>query len=109
MFTIQNIGLLAFFWGIGKVLDVVNPDIVAQLESTRELLESQGLTSAQISEQIGHLRAIGEIPPYNYTWPIFMLVILGVISIFLAFQLRRADAKQGYGLELPFGGDGGKE
>jgi hypothetical protein len=31
-----------------------------------------------------------------------MLVVLGVISIFLAFQLKRTDKKQGYGLELPF-------
>jgi MFS family permease len=106
MFTIQNIGLLAFFWGIGKVLDMVNPAIVQQLESTRELLESQGFTSAEISERISQMRAMGEIPPYNYTWPIFMLVVLGIISIFLAFQLRRADARQNYGLELPFGGKG---
>jgi preprotein translocase subunit YajC len=40
---------------------------------------------------------------YNYTIPIFMLVILGVISIFLAFQLKKADAKQKFGLELPTG------
>jgi MFS family permease len=103
MFTIQNIGLLAFFWGIGKVLDLVNPVVIEKLESAREMLESQGLSSSEISEQIGQMRTVGEIPPYNYLWPIFMLVILGVISIFLAFQLRKADAKQKYGLELPFG------
>lgn len=103
MFTIQNIGLLAFFWGIGKVLDMVNPEVIAKLNSTREMLEAQGLSSAEVSEQIGQMRAIGEIPPYNYFWPIFMLVILGVISIFLSFQLKKADAKQKYGLELPFG------
>lgn len=103
MFTIQNFGLLAFFWGIGKVLDMVNPVVVEKLESAREMLEGQGLSSSEISEQIGLMRVAGEIPPYNYLWPIFMLVILGIISIFLAFQLRRADAKQKYGLELPFG------
>ena len=103
MFTIQNIGLLAFFWGIGKVLDMVNPDVIAALNSAREKLEAQGLSSVEISEQINHMRAVGEIPPYNYFWPIFMLVILGVISIFLSLQLKKADAKQKYGLELPFG------
>ena len=103
MFTIQNYGLLAFFWGIGKVLDMVNPVVVEKLESAREMLEGQGLSSSEISEQIGLMRAAGEIQPYNYMWPIFMLVILGIISIFLAFQLRKADAKQKYGLELPFG------
>ncbi len=103
MFTIQNIGLLAFFWGIGKVLDMVNPDVIAALDSAREKLEAQGLSSVEISEQINHMRAVGEIPPYNYFWPIFMLVILGIISIFLSLQLKKADAKQKYGLELPFG------
>jgi hypothetical protein len=40
---------------------------------------------------------------YNYTVPIFMLVILGIISIFLALQLKKADARQKFGLELPTG------
>lgn len=103
MFTIQNYGLLAFFWGIGKVLDMVNPVVIEKLESAREMLENQGLSSSEISDQIGQMRTAGEIPPYNYFWPIFMLVILGIVSMFLAFQLRKADAKQKYGLELPFG------
>jgi len=77
MFTIQNIGLLFFFWGIGAVLDLANK---ANLEAIR----AREMT-------------------YNYTVPIFMLVILGVISIFLAFQLRKADAKQKFGLEMPSG------
>ncbi|MFC2090582.1 MFS transporter [Bacteroidota bacterium] len=77
MFTIQNWGLLIFFWGIGAVLDLANK---ADLEKIRA----------------------GEMM-YNYTVPIFMLVVLGIISIFLAFQLRKADAKQKFGLELPSG------
>ena len=77
MFTIQNWGLLLFFWGIGAVLDLVNRN---DLEAIRA----------------------GEMN-YNYTIPIFMLVVLGIISIFLAFQLRKADAKQKFGLELPSG------
>jgi len=103
MFTIQNWGLLAFLWGIGKFLDVVPPDVIAKISDVRIGLERQGLSSAEISEQITALRLSGEIPPYNYTWPIFMLVILGVISIFLALQLKKADAKQKFGLELPSG------
>jgi MFS family permease len=77
MFTIQNIGLLFFFWGIGAVLDLANK---ADLEMIRA----------------------GEMM-YNYTIPILMLVILGIISIFIAFQLRKADAKQKFGLEMPSG------
>ena len=77
MFTIQNWGLGLFFWGIGAVLDLANRD---------------NLDAIQAGEA-----------NYNYTVPIFMLVVLGVISIFLALQLKRADAKQKYGLELPSG------
>lgn len=77
MFTVQNWGLGLFFWGIGAVLDLAN----------KENLEA--------------IRA-GEMN-YNYTLPIFILVICGIISIFLAYKLKRADKIQGYGLELPSG------
>jgi len=77
MFTIQNWGLGLFFWGIGAVLDLANK---ANLDAIRA----------------------GEMV-YDYTIPIGMLVVLGIISIFLAFQLKKADAKQKYGLELPSG------
>jgi MFS family permease len=79
MFTIQNWGLAAFFWGIGAVLDFVNK---GDLEAIRA----------------------GEAN-YNYTIPILMLVVSGIIAIFLAFALKRADLRQGYGLELPSSAD----
>jgi MFS family permease len=75
MFTVQNWGLGLFFWGIGALLDLVNKP---NLEAIRN----------------------GEMP-YNYTVPILVLVLCGVISIFLAFKLKQADKRQGYGLELP--------
>lgn len=73
MFTIQNYGLAAFFWGIGALLDFVNKD---QLEA---------ITAG---------KAV-----YDYTIPILILVACGVISIFLSFKLKQADKKYGYGLE----------
>jgi MFS family permease len=75
MFTVQNWGLGLFFWGIGALLDLVNK---------------------------GNLEAIrnGEMS-YDYTIPILILVLCGVISIFLSFKLKQADKRQGYGLELP--------
>ncbi len=63
MFTIQNWGLGLFFWGIGAVLDLTNK---ADLEA------------------IGQGRKM-----YDYTIPILMLVVCGVVSIFLAYKLWR--------------------
>ena len=101
MFTIQNWGLLVFFWGIGKVLDVVNPEVVTKIENTRAALEAQGLDAGAVSEKIEAMRITGEIPAYDYTIPILVLVGLGVVSIFLAFMLKQSDRDQGYGLEDP--------
>ncbi|HSG29365.1 MAG TPA: hypothetical protein VLA34_12865, partial [Candidatus Krumholzibacterium sp.] len=106
MFTIQNYGLAAFFWGIGKVLNVVNPKIVNQIQETRENLIAQGMSLNEIPVRIDEMKLAGEIPPYNYTIPILMLVVLGIVSIFLAYQLKRADKRQGYGLEMPTGHEG---
>jgi len=99
MFTAQNYGLALFFWAIGKVLDIFNPDVIEKVRIVRTQLISKGLTNAQITERINELRAAGDIPSYDYTMPILMLVVPGLISIFLAFLLKKADEKQGYGLE----------
>jgi MFS family permease len=103
MFTIQNYGLSLFYFGIGKVLDWVNPSVVRQIQETRLALEDQGMSLEQISAEIDRMRASGEIATYNYTIPILMLVVLGVISIYLALLLKRADRRQDYGLERPSG------
>jgi MFS family permease len=101
MFTIQNWGLGLFFKGIGTVLDWVNPDVVSRMHEIRNGLQAEGLSGIEIGERMGELRAAGQLPIYNYTIPILMLVGLGVISIFLAFALKRTSEKEGYGLEKP--------
>ncbi|SHF96077.1 Major Facilitator Superfamily protein [Mariniphaga anaerophila] len=103
MFTVQNWGLGAFFWGIGALLYKVNPQVVQAISEMRESLLAQGLTSGEVADKIKLLQLEGSLPYYDYTWPILMLVACGVISIFLAFKLKQADKEQGYGLELPSG------
>ena len=99
MFTVQNYGLALFFWAIGKVLDIFNPDVIEKIRIIRTQMVSQGYNNGQITAHINELRIAGTIPSYNYTIPILMLVVLGMISILLAFLLKRADVKQGYGIE----------
>lgn len=75
MFTVQNWGLGLFFWGIGALLTFVNRGNIEAIQA-------------------------GEAT-YDYTIPILILVLCGVISIFLAYKLKQADKRQGFGLELP--------
>jgi MFS family permease len=114
MFTIQNWGLGAFFWGIGALLQAVNPKVVANRQALNAKLEGLGLSQSEISQEIIKMKdpniisEFGEYTQqyiYDYTIPIFILVICGVISIFLAYKLKQADKKQGYGLELPSGAE----
>jgi MFS family permease len=104
MFTVQNWGLGIFFWGIGAFLYAVNPRVVEALSNARDKLAEQGLSGGEISEQIKIMQFAGELPYYNYLWPVITLVLLGVISIFLSIKLKQADEEQGYGLELPSNG-----
>jgi hypothetical protein len=79
----------------------VNPKVVNTIQSTRERLLASGMDLSDIPQKIEEMKYAGELPFYNYTIPILMLVGLGIISIFLAYQLKRADKVQNYGLELP--------
>ncbi len=66
-----------------------------------QLVEHGYLTGGQISQVITLMQATEQLDYYDYTIPILMLVVCGLISIFLAYKLKRADKKQGFGLELP--------
>ncbi|MFO7998785.1 MAG: MFS transporter [Bacteroidales bacterium] len=76
MFTIQAFGLMVFPYLIGVVLDHFNPGVA-------ETLSAGG-------------RAV-----YNYTMPLLMMALLGVMGMVFAFMLKRDDKTSGYGLELP--------
>ncbi|MGQ9621822.1 MAG: MFS transporter [Bacteroidales bacterium] len=42
-----------------------------------------------------------EIPSYNYTLPMMIFTILGLLALLFAFLLKAEDRRKGYGLELP--------
>ncbi len=76
MFSIQNIGLWAFPILIGKVLDYSNP-----------LVNPETLAAGTAT--------------YDYTNPVLMLTLLGVLGIVFALLLRKDDKVSGFGLEKP--------
>jgi MFS family permease len=41
------------------------------------------------------------IPNYNYTIPMLIFTVFGVLALIFAFLLKAEDKKKGYGLELP--------
>ncbi len=47
------------------------------------------------------MRDGNEVIQYDYTLPMCIFAVFGVIALGLAFMLKREDAKKGYGLELP--------
>lgn len=82
IFWIQNIGLWLFPMLIGKVLDGTNQDILEQ--------QAAGMITAEEAATM-----------YNYTAPLVMLAGLGVAALIIGIILKRIDAKQHLGLELP--------
>jgi predicted MFS family arabinose efflux permease len=101
IFWIQNWGLMGVPFILGKVLDATNPDVLAKVAGYREQFEAAGLSKEAIAEKLQGLKAVGDIPPYNYniTWLIF--IALTFLALIFAFLLKAEDKKKGYGLELP--------
>jgi len=82
--------------------DFSGSDAEAYLSQIRNSLIADGsLTGGEISELIKLMQANEMLKYYDYTIPILVLVLCGIISIFLSFKLKQADKRQGFGLELP--------
>jgi MFS family permease len=71
------------------------------VDAVNHLKENESLTDGQVSELIKLMQANDLLDYYDYRIPIFILVFCGIVSIFLSYQLKRADKRQGFGLELP--------
>lgn len=76
IFWIQNWGLMGVPLLIGIVLDKTNPGVSAA-------------------------KAAGETVSYNYTIPMMIFTVFGILAVVVAFMLKADDKKKGYGLELP--------
>ncbi|MCP4599458.1 MAG: major facilitator superfamily domain-containing protein 1 [Proteobacteria bacterium] len=91
-FSIQNFGLAFTPVLIGYVLEASNPDIVALKQKALE---------AVAGPEGEAIRQAAKTAVYDYTNPILMLSVFGIIGIFFAILLKRADKTSGFGLELP--------
>ena len=81
-FSLVPASLWLFPLLIGKILKASNPDIVQSLEA-------------------GTLSPAEAATSYNYTNPLLMLAMLGLVALLLGLYLRVVDRKKGYGLEEP--------
>lgn len=77
IFWIQNWGLMFIPLLIGYVLDKSNPEVL--------LAKANGT----------------EVPLYDYTYPMMIFALLGVLAFIVALLLKRQNKISGYGLELP--------
>lgn len=100
IFWIQNWGLMGVPTLLGRVLDKTNPETVQKLAEARKGFENLGLPNDQIAEKMSQFKIDNAIAwDYSKTWLIF--VTLTLLSVLLAFLLKREDKKKGYGLEEP--------
>jgi predicted MFS family arabinose efflux permease len=76
IFLVQNVGLMLVPLLIGWVLD------------------KYCITGTRMFEGV-------EVPTYNYTLPMIIFAVFGLLAIFFAIFLKAEDRKKGYGLELP--------
>ncbi len=76
IFYVQNIGLMVYPTLIGWVLEKVNPGVTEQIKN-------------------------GVEATYNYTVPMEIFAVTGVLGLIFAILLRREDKTSGFGLELP--------
>lgn len=77
IFWIQNWGLMGVPLLIGYVLDKTNPEVaIAKAAGT-------------------------EVPLYDYTYPMLIFTLFGVLAVIVGFLLKMEDKKKGYGLQLP--------
>ena len=77
IFWIQNWGLMGVPLLIGYILDKSNPEVLAA--------KANGTP----------------IPPYDYTNPMIVFTLFGILAVVVGLMLKAEDRKKGYGLELP--------
>jgi MFS family permease len=75
------------------------------LDQLKQTIVTEGqLSGGEIGELVKLMQANDLLKYYDYKIPILVLVLCGIISIFLAYKLKIADRRQGFGLELPSNG-----
>ncbi|MBN2892226.1 MAG: MFS transporter [Bacteroidales bacterium] len=100
IFWIQNWGLMGIPTLLGKVLDKTNPETVQKIDEARKEFAAMGLTNEQIADKMAEFKIAENISwDYSKTWLIF--IVLTILSLLLAFLLKREDRIKGYGLEKP--------
>lgn len=92
IFWVQNIGLCLVPLLIGYVLDKVN--------ASNPVVQNE-LAELEKYKELGQEVPEGFFIHYNYTVPMVIFAVFGVLALLLALYLKSLDKKKHYGLELP--------
>lgn len=66
------------------------------------IVPDQVITLTQkMKDQLREIKNIQDSAIYNYTVPMLIFSLFGILALILAFMLKAEDKKKGYGLELP--------
>lgn len=97
IFFIQNIGLWGIPVMIGKVLDKF---CKIQITDPAQLKALTGCACPAECADCADV-CLTTVSSYDYTLPMMIFTGLAVLSLLIAFILKRVDKSKGYGLELP--------
>jgi predicted MFS family arabinose efflux permease len=108
IFFIQNIGLMGVPYLIGWVLDkycIIPGADAATAEAAEPLIAAAEPIAEAVEPLVAAaepiLEAAQEAIRYDYTYPMMIFTLFGILALGVALMLRVVDGKKGYGLEMP--------
>ena len=86
---------------IALILAEIDQFQILAKDSTVIIPEGYFPLAQQMKEELAGIEKIQDSTIYNYTIPMVVFSLFGILALIVAFMLKIEDKKKGYGLELP--------